>query len=59
MIRDGKLKPAKGRVIGVNIKANQDTQVSIPYLTHTDFTKCVKELVDFCDYVTINLCDDA
>lgn len=42
----------------MNVQANLETQNSVPYLTHQDFQKCIKELTDFCDYVTVNLCHD-
>jgi len=35
-----------------------DTQESIPYLTHQDFLKNIKDVTDFCDYAVINLCYD-
>ena len=35
-----------------------DTQDSIPYLTHQDFLKNIKDVTDFCDYAVINLCND-
>jgi hypothetical protein len=35
-----------------------DTQESIPYLTHQDFLKNIKDFTDFCDYAVINLCND-
>ena len=30
----------------------------MPYLTHTDFERNIKELTDLCDYLVINLCED-
>lgn len=30
----------------------------MPYLAHLDFTKSVRELVDQCDYMVLNLTDD-
>lgn len=32
---------------------------SIPYLTHLDFVKGVKELNELCDYVALDLTHDA
>ena len=58
MIRVGRVHPKSGQLIGVNIQANLDTQDSVPYLTHQDFIKVVKELTDFCDYAVLNLCND-
>lgn len=31
---------------------------SIPYLTHQDFTKAVRELNEICDYVALDLTYD-
>ncbi|CDW86567.1 dihydroorotate dehydrogenase [Stylonychia lemnae] len=58
-IRDQKISPVINSIIGVNVQANLDTQRSIPYLTHTDFTKNIRELNDLCDYVVLNLTEDA
>lgn len=44
--------------MGVNVMANLETQESVPYLTHSDFVKNIKELTDFCDYAVINLTHD-
>ena len=41
--------------VGVCIEASQDTVDSVPYLTHQDFIKQVRELTDMCDYVVINI----
>jgi hypothetical protein len=30
----------------------------VPYLTHIDFTRGVRELTELVDYITINLCVD-
>ena len=45
-------------MLGVNIQANLDTQSSVPYLTHQDFIRNIKDLTDFCDDAVINLCND-
>jgi len=37
------------------IEANQDTIDSVPYLTHQDMCKQIKELTDLCDYVVVSL----
>ena len=52
------LTRANGKKIGVCIEANRDTAESVPYLTHQDFLKQIKELTDMCDYVVINLSVD-
>jgi dihydroorotate dehydrogenase len=57
-IAKGSLKPSIDKLLGVNVQANMDTQESVPYLTHSDFTRCIKELTDFCDYIVLNLCAD-
>ena len=54
----GKIVPKSGQLVGVNLYANLDTQDSVPYLTHQDFSKSIKELTDFCDYAVINICHD-
>lgn len=38
--------------------ANQETQDSVPYLTHLDFVKGIRELTEMCDYVVLNLTED-
>ena len=52
------MTPKPGYLLGVNIQANLDTQSSVPYLTHQDFIRNIKDLTDFCDYAVINLCND-
>jgi len=46
-------------IIGATIQANQDTMDSIPYLTHLDFVKGVRELNELVDYVAVDLSHDA
>jgi phenylacetate-coenzyme A ligase PaaK-like adenylate-forming protein len=41
--------------IGVFIEANHDTLDTVPYLSHQDFAKQVRELSDYCDYVVVSL----
>ena len=48
----------RGNLIGVNIRPSRTTADSVPYLTHLDFTKSVRELNDIADYVVVNLADD-
>mgnify|MGYP006120602547 CR=1 FL=1 len=38
--------------------ANLETQQSVPYITHTDFTKGIRELSEVADYVVLNLTYD-
>ncbi len=44
-----------GKKVGVCIEANKETVESVPYLTHQDFVKQIKELTDMCDFVVLNL----
>ena len=37
------------------VEANGDTLDTVPYLTHYDFAKQVKELTDMVDYVVLSL----
>lgn len=57
-IIDGKIRANCGNLIGVNLMANSETQDSVPYLVHQDFTKGLKEFTELADYVTLNLTDD-
>ncbi len=58
-IIDGKLPQVnKDNFIGVNVKAMIDTVESVPYLTHLDFTRCVRELMEFVDYTVLNLAEE-
>ena len=58
-IIDGKLPQVnKDNFIGVNVKAMIDTVESVPYLTHLDFTRCVRELTEFVDYTVLNLAEE-
>ena len=41
--------------IGVCLEASQDTLNTVPYLTHAEFVKQIKELIDMCDFVSIDL----
>lgn len=54
-IVDGKTKASAKNVVGVCVQANQETIDSVPYLTHLDFVKGVRELNELCDYVAIDL----
>jgi dihydroorotate dehydrogenase len=57
-IIDGTLKANSRNLIGVNLMANLETQQSVPYITHTDFTKGIRELSEVADYVVLNLTYD-
>ena len=41
--------------LGVCLEASRDTAETVPYLTHQDFCKQLKQAVDMCDFVTVNL----
>ena len=58
MIVSRKLDANSKNLIGVNIMANLETQESVPYLTHLDFGRSIKELTEFCDFVVLNLSED-
>lgn len=45
--------------MGVTLQANRETLDSVPYLTHMDFCKGIKELNELCDYVSIDLSREA
>lgn len=40
------------------MKANIDTVESVPYLTHLDFARAVRELTEFVDYTVLNLAEE-
>lgn len=42
-------------IVGVSIRANQETIDSVPYLTHLDYLKGVKEMAEVSDYVALDL----
>ena len=44
-------------MIGVNIKASHETIETVPYLTHLDFVKAIRDFTEFVDYTVINLAD--
>ena len=50
---------AKGKKLGVCINASRETTDSVPYLTHMEFVKQIKELTDMCDYVVMNLASES
>lgn len=41
--------------LGINITANIETQESVPYLTHFDYEKSLAMLVEFADFIVINI----
>ena len=45
-------------LIGVNIKAQVDTIETVPYLTHLDYARSIRELTEFVDYAVLNLAED-
>ena len=45
-------------MIGVNVKAQYETMLSVPYLTHLDYARQVRELTEFVDYVVLNLSEE-
>ena len=49
---------SRDNLVGVNIKALKTTIDSVPYVTHYDFTRQIKELTEFADFVVINLAED-
>eukprot|EP00347_Sterkiella_histriomuscorum_P008738 403343941 len=57
-IRDGKIKPQPNSIVGVNILASPQTIRSIPYLTHNDYSNQVRDLIDLCDYLVVNISED-
>ena len=40
------------------MKAMLDTVESVPYLTHLDYARCVRELTEFVDYTVLNLAEE-
>ena len=47
-----------GNLVGVNVRPSLDTAESVPYLTHLDFSRAIRELTDVADYTVINLAKD-
>ena len=41
--------------LGVCVNASRETANSVPYLTHQDFIKQIRDLTDMCDYLVLNL----
>ena len=48
----------KDNLIGVNVRAMTETVESVPYLTHLDYAKAVRELTEFVDFTVLNLAED-
>ena len=44
-----------GNLIGMNVRASIETAESVPYLTHLDFSRSIRELTDIADYTVLNL----
>lgn len=58
-IIDGKFDYVhRDNFVGVNLKANTDTVESVPYLTHLDFARGVRDFTEFVDYVVLNLAEE-
>jgi hypothetical protein len=54
-IVDGSSNANVCNIVGVSIRANQETIDSVPYLTHLDYVKGVKEMAEVSDYVALDL----
>ena len=55
----GKIKYLnKDNFVGVNVRAQSDTVETVPYLTHLDFARSVRELTEFADFVVLNLAEE-
>jgi hypothetical protein len=54
-IADGHIKATTDNLIGVNFQAAEQTINTVPYLTHLDYVRAVKELTEIADYLVINL----
>ncbi len=52
------MRANSSNIIGISLQANPDTADNVPYLTHQDFIKGVKELNELCDYVALDLTHD-
>ena len=48
---------SKDNLIGVNVRAMLDTVETVPYLTHMDYARAVRELTEFVDFTVLNLAD--
>ena len=42
----------------MNVKAQTETVETVPYLTHLDFVRAVRELTEFADFTVLNLAED-
>lgn len=40
------------------MKAQSDTVETVPYLTHLDYARAIREVTEFVDYVVLNLAED-
>ena len=47
-----------GNLVGASVRASIETAESVPYLTHLDFSRAVRELTDIADYTVLNLAKD-
>ena len=41
--------------LGVCVNASRETVNTVPYLTHQDFVKQIRDLTDMCDFLVLNL----
>lgn len=41
--------------LGVCVNASRETANTVPYLTHQDFIKQIRDLTDMCDFLVLNL----
>ena len=48
----------RDNLIGINVKAQYDTVLSVPYLTHLDYARQVREVTEFVDYTVLNLAEE-
>jgi len=48
----------RDNLIGINVKAQADTVETVPYLTHLDYARAIREVTEFVDYTVLNLAED-
>lgn len=41
--------------LGICVNASRETAHTVPYLTHQDFVKQIRDLTDMCDFLILNL----
>lgn len=47
--------PEQKRFVGLNVLPNLETQEHTPYLLDTEYEQCARELVEYADYLVLNL----